>query len=119
MAVNLKPYYDAAQVADDEVQKIMDKMDAAFGDGTPEGQSKALELRPALDEAKTKAVEANKLYMSMRDASSVSLSMAKHFVPADPDVDTGAGPKEMARAEFQALEPAERMKFIQAGGKIV
>ena len=119
MSVNLKPYFDAAQTASDEVQRIMDEMDAAFSDGTPEGKTKALELRPTLDEAKVKAADANQLYVSMRDASGVSLSMAKHFVPADPDAVPGSEPKSMERAEFVKLDAEAQMKFMVDGGRVV
>ena len=47
MPVNLKPYYDSAIAADAEVQRILNDMDAAFNEGTDEGKTKALELRPA------------------------------------------------------------------------
>jgi hypothetical protein len=63
---NLKPYYDAALSADAEVKRILAEMDAAFNSATEEGKQKALEMRPALDAAKAKAEESNKLYISMR-----------------------------------------------------
>ena len=120
MSINLKPYFDAAQTASDEVQRIMDEMDAAFSDGTPEGKTKALELRPILDAAKVKAADANQLYISMRDASGVSLSMARHFVPADPDAPVpGSEPKSMERAEFVKLDVDAQMKFMVDGGRVV
>ena len=119
---NLKPVYDAALKADEEVKRILIEMDAAFAEGTEEGKLKALELRPALDEAKTKAEEANRLYASMRDASLVNDSMASLFsVPADSantEEDQSTQPKSMKRNEFHALGPAARMTFMKAGGKV-
>lgn len=118
---NLKPYYDAALAADAEVKRILNEMDVAFNDGTPEGKEKALSLRPALDEAQKKAKEANELYASMRDASLINDSAASLFTtPPDPAT-TGGQPNEngravMKRAEFDALNPARRMAHMKAGG---
>jgi hypothetical protein len=119
---NLKPYYDAALTADAEVKRVANEIDTLFNDGTEDGKSKALELRPALDEAKNKAEEANQLYVSMRDASLVNDNASTLFTtPADP-ANTNPkteGSKEINRAGFQALSPAARMAFIQAGGKVI
>jgi len=118
---NLKPYYDAALAADAEVRRILNEMDAAFNEGTDEGKAKALALRPALDEAKTKAEEANKLYASMRDASLVNDSMAALFTtPPDPakEEQTDASPKVMKRSDFNELPPKDRLAFAKAGGQI-
>lgn len=117
MSVNLKPYYDAAIAADAEVQRIMSEMDAAFNEGTEEGKSKALELRPALDAAKTKAEEANKLYASMRDASQPS-DNAPRFVPETKSEDDGEKKNVMTLADYNALSPKERLAFAKAGGKL-
>ncbi len=85
---NLKPYYDAALAERADVKRIMAEMDAAFNEGTEDGKKKALELRPALDDAKLKAEEASKLYNSMRDASLVNDSAASLFTtPPDPAKD--------------------------------
>ena len=119
---NLKPYYDAALKADEEVKRILNEMDAAFNEGTDEGQTKALELRPMLDGAKVKAEEANKLYASMRDASLVNDSMAALFTtPPDPaanDDQKDESPKVMKLSDFQTLIPKDRLAFVKAGGKI-
>lgn len=63
---NLKPYFDAAQAADAKVQEIAAQIDTHFSAGETD---KAMALRAGLDEAKTKAKNANDLYLSMRDAS--------------------------------------------------
>lgn len=116
--VNLKPYYDAALAADAEKQQIMADMDAAFNEGTEEGKAKALELRPALDAAKVKAEEANKLYASMRDASANGTSAPSKFVSdqTEPQVEDD---KVKTLAEFNALTPAERLAFSKAGGRVI
>jgi hypothetical protein len=118
---NLKPYYDAALAADAEVKRILNEMDTLFNDGTEDGKTKALELRPALDEAKNKAEQANKLYVSMRDASLENDNAAALFTsPADPAAksDQEQHPKVIKRAEFDALDVAARMAFMKSGGKV-
>ncbi len=120
MSIDLKPYFDAARMADDEVQRIMNEMNAAFEEGTEESKQKALDLRPVLDEAKRKAEDANQLYLSMRDAASVSDGVAKNFVPVSDGVNLPASQaREMQRQDFLALDAAARMKFIKDGGKVV
>lgn len=119
---NLKPYYDAALSADTEVKRILNEMDTNFSAGTDEGKKKALELRPALDEAKIKAEEANSLYVSMRDASLVNDNASALFSsPADPAAPQSQGDaaQAMNRAAFNALTPAAQMQYIKAGGKVV
>lgn len=117
----LKPVLDAAIAADNDVKRILNEMDIAFNEGTEDGKQKALELRPALDEAKTKAEKANQLYVSMRDASLVSDNAAPLFVPP-PDPATqepkDASPKALSLPEFKALTPAAQMKFVKRGGKV-
>ena len=116
--LDLKPYYDSAQTADAEVKRILGEMDAAFhAENQAEGETQALALRPALDAARAKAEAANQLYISMRDASSASGSVARNFVPV-PGAETNQAPKKLQRAEFQALNSTERMAFIKAGGVV-
>jgi hypothetical protein len=119
--IDLKPYFDSAQKADEEVQKIMTDMDSAFNEGTDEGKLKALEMKPKLDEAKKKALDANALYLSMRDGAAANSDAAKEFIPASGNQvlpDAAAG-KQLDRKEFAALDAAARMKFIQDGGIVV
>ena len=118
---DLKPYFDAAQAANDEVQRVMDDMNAAFSDGTDEGKTKALEMRPALDAAKKKAEDANALYISMRNAAGVSENNAARFVPVTDKHASPAGDpaREMSRRDFLALDAAARMDFIRKGGAVV
>jgi hypothetical protein len=119
---NLKPYYDAALKADEEVKRILAEMDTHFNAGTPEGKQKALELRPALEAAQKQAKEANELYASRRDASLVDDRMASLFTlpPDTAQTDQSSeGSKTINRAGFQALDPVARMDFIKAGGRIV
>lgn len=119
--IDLKPYYDAARAADEEVQTILNEMNVHFSAGTEEGRQAALDLRPALDEAKEKAAQANQLYLSMRDAAAQQgNSAAREFVPVTQDLHAGdTSAKEMARDTFDALDAFERLKFIRGGGRVV
>lgn len=120
MTIDLKPYFDSAQAADEEVQRIMNEMHSAFEQGTEEGKQAALDLRPSLDEAKTKAADANALYISMRDAAATSSSAAKQFVPVNDKAELSpAAGKSLSREAFSALDAAARMQFIKAGGTVV
>jgi hypothetical protein len=125
---NLKPYYDAALAADAEVKRILAEMDAAFNDGTPEGKQKALDLRPALDEAQKKAKQANELYASMRDASLVNDNMAALFT-TPPDVTDPPGSQnltdgkkaeapKMKLTSYRMLPPKERLAFAKKNGQL-
>jgi len=119
---NLKPYYDAALKADTEVKRILAEMDAFFTDGTEEGKQKALQLRPALDEAQAQAKEANEMYVSVRDASLTNDSMGSLFTSPSDITETDRpdqSPKSMKRSEFDRSDAATRAKFIKAGGKVV
>lgn len=116
---NLKTYLDAAIAADDEVKRIVNEIDAYFSDGTDEGKKKALELRPALDEAKNKSLDANKLYISMRDASLTQSDASLFSAPADPENNQGdKTPKIVNREVLRNMSPAERMNHIRSGGKV-
>jgi hypothetical protein len=126
--MDLKPYYDKAMAAEAEVQRMAGEIDALIQEHDAatdeavkaEKMQAALAKRPELDAAKAKAVEANQLYVSMRNASQES-GLPKKFVPANPDAQTDAQPegKKMSRADFEALSAGERMNFTKAGGKVI
>lgn len=118
--LNLKPYLEAAIAADAEKERIKHEINALFSDGTEEGKRKALELRPALDEARTKAEQANELYVSMRDASLVADNSAALFTPADPAAidQKNSNSEVMKISDFRALPPSERLAFAKRGGKL-
>lgn len=118
--MDLKPYLDAAQKADEKAQSVMADINAAFLLDTEDGRAKALELRPALDEAQKQAKEANQLYVSMRDASSASSEAAKLFIPAGAAsaANAASASKEMKREEFAALPADQQLAFVKSGGKV-
>jgi len=118
--IDLKPAIDAVRVADEKVNRLLDEMNTHLTTGTDEGTQAALDLRPALDEAKAKAADAKQLYETMRDAASQSGNSARAFVPATgTNLTTGDPAKEMARSEFDALDATERLTFMRAGGKVI
>lgn len=116
--MNLKPYYDAVQAANGEVKKVAQAIDAAFTLGTEEGTLNAMELRPMLDDAQTKAEAAGKLYESMKSASMVNADGSAAKFVATPGA-AEAEKKAMPRAEFDAMDAIERGKYIRNGGKVV
>lgn len=110
--------WNAAKAADAQVQSVLAEMQAAFDDGTEEGKQKALDLRPALDEAKAAAEAANLLYIEARDAEPEGPNAAARlFVPADGSVTGGA--KEITRSQYEAMSPADRNAHFKSGGSIV
>lgn len=114
--MKLKELYDAAKAADEKVQEVMQEMITAFEDGTEEGKLKALDLRPALDEAKAKAEEANRLYISARDADFTDPdNAARMFVPLSDD---GQPKKQMSRTDYDRLSLIEQAQFIRSGGSV-
>jgi hypothetical protein len=115
---DLKKLYDAVIAAEAEVSRVLGEMKAALELDTEEGKQAALDLRPALDDAKVKADEANQLYISMRGADHEKSSIARKFVPVSSDL-AEEKPRQMKRSEFEALDPSERMAFAKRGGKVV
>jgi len=115
----LKPLYDAAREADTEVERILSEMTVSFDSGTEEGKQKALELRPALDEAKKAAEDANRLYISARDAEGDDPDTnARKFVPVQDSTSVN-GRKEITRAEYERMDYGERHAYLKSGGAIV
>lgn len=117
--LDLKPYFDAVNAADAEVQKIAAKIDEYFRDGSEESKLEALALRPALDDAQNKHAEAISLYESMQKANRPN-DIAKNFIPvseaATETVDNQ--PTEIKRADYDRLSLQNRAKFIRSGGTI-
>lgn len=118
--LDLKPYYDAVVDAEAEVQRIAAEIDTQFRVETEEGQAKALELRPALEDAQSKLEDATKFYESMQNSTRPN-DVIKNFIPvsntqADPD--EGSQPTLIKRQDYDALSLVDRANFIRSGGKI-
>lgn len=80
--MDLKSFFDAANKADEKVAGIRAEINTAFEAGD---KKKAMDLRPALDEAKKAADEANALYVSMRDSGEAGDPARKFSPVADPN----------------------------------
>jgi hypothetical protein len=80
--MNLKKYLDAANEAEARVSQIAAQIDTHFEAGETD---KALEMRPQLDEAKGKALQAHNLYLSMLNATHGGPDPARPFVPLRSD----------------------------------
>lgn len=118
--LDLKPYFDAVNAAEAEVQRIAHEIDAHFQEGTDDSKAKALELRPALDEAQNKHAEAVSLYEAMQMANRPN-DVAKNFVPVSnnlPDQAEGTQPTVIKRQEYDGMPLVDRAKFIRSGGSL-
>lgn len=118
--LDLKPYFDAVNAAEAEVQRVAAEIDALFRDGSDESKAQALALRPALDDAQTKHAEAVSLYESMQRANRPN-DIAKNFVPVsitNPDLAEGNQPTVIKRAEYERMSLTDRALFIRSGGKL-
>ena len=119
--LDLKPYFDAVNAADAEVQQIANQIDELFREGSEENKLKALvDLRPALDEAQNKHAEACALYESMQKTTRPN-DVAKNFVPVtetDPGQPENSQPTVIKRADYDKLSLVDRAKFIRTGGTV-
>jgi hypothetical protein len=118
--LDLKPYFDAVNAAEAEVQRIANDIDVLFTEGTEESKVKALELRPALDEAQAKHAEAITLYEAMQKANRPN-DIAKNFVPVStttPDDAEGSQPTVIKRQDYDRLSLVDRAQFIRSGGTV-
>ena len=118
--LDLKPYFDAVNAAEAEVQRIANEIDTLFREGTDEGTAKALALRPALDEAQSKHAEAVSLYNAMQLANRPN-DVARNFVPitdTSPDQAVGNQPTVIRRQDYDGMSLVERAKFIRSGGRL-
>ena len=119
--LDLKPYFDAVNAAEEGVQRVANEINALFTQGTDESTKQALALRPALDEAQAKHAEAVGLYEAMQKANRPN-DAARNFVPVSttqPDqVADGSQPSVIKRQDYERLTLNERAQFIRLGGKL-
>lgn len=116
--MDLKKYYDAAQAANQQVNKIADEIDVLFNAGKIE---EALAKRSELDKAKAAAKDANQLYLSMQDASQPTTGdPASRFVRAGGDPEP-AHVKDLRKSQaymdafFKAMRAGVSPKSIITG----
>lgn len=118
--LDLKPYFDAVNTAEAEVQRVAAELDAHFREGTEESKVNALALRPALDEAQAKHAEAVSLYEAMQKANRPN-DIAKNFVPVSTtstEPAEGSQPTVIKRAAYDQMSLVDRAKFIRSGGRL-
>jgi ElaB/YqjD/DUF883 family membrane-anchored ribosome-binding protein len=118
--LDLKPYFDAVNAAEADVQKVANQLDELFRQGTEESKVQALALRPALDEAQNKHAEAMSLYEAMQKANRPN-DIAKNFVPVsntNPTEAEGHQPTVIKRQDYDKLSLVDRANFVKSGGTI-
>lgn len=118
--LDLKPYYDAVVAAEAEVQRVANEIDAHFREGSDEGKAKALELRPALDDAQNKLKDAETFYQAMQNSTRPN-DVIKNFVPissTENETSIGNQPTVIKRSEFNKLSLVDQANFVRSGGKI-
>lgn len=117
--LDLKPYFDAVNAAEAEVQRVAHELDELFRQGTEESKIDALALRPALDEAQNKHAEAISLYEAMQKANRPN-DVAKNFIPVsqtNPEAENNQ-PTAIKRQDYEQLSLVDRARFIRSGGTI-
>lgn len=116
---NLKELFDQAKAASDDLAKLKNEIDTLYNSGSEEDLAKAIELSDSLDETAKKAADLNKLYLSMRDAEQHQADAASLFVNEEGTPEPEPVEKtQLTRAEFNALNPRERLAFAKRGGKL-
>ena len=118
--LDLKPYFDAVNAAEAEVQRVANELDTLFREGTDESQAQAVALRPTLDEAQSKHADAVALYEAMQKAGRPN-DIAKNFIPvspSSPDPDAVNQPTVIKRGDYDKLSLVDRAKFVRSGGTV-
>jgi hypothetical protein len=118
--IDLKPYFDAVNTTEAEVQCIASEIDVLFREETDESKIKALALKPKLDEAQAKHGQAVALYESMQKANRPN-EVAKNFVPISAAASAeaaGSQPMVIKRQEYDRMSLIDRDRFIKSGGKL-
>ena len=119
--LDLKPYLDAVNSANDDVVRIAHEIDQLFTEGSDESKQQAVGMRSALEEAQTKQANAIAMYESMQKANRPN-DIARNFVPVsqtDPAQAEGEQqPNLIKRSDYDAMSLVDRAKFVRAGGQI-
>jgi hypothetical protein len=116
--LDLKPYFDAVNMAEAEVQRIASELDVLFREGSEESKAKALEMKPILDQAQKAHAEAVELYQAMQQVNRPN-DVAKNFVPVSNESQTeGSQPTVIKRQAYDGLSLVARANFIRSGGTV-
>jgi ElaB/YqjD/DUF883 family membrane-anchored ribosome-binding protein len=117
---DLKPYLDAVNTTESEVQRIASELDTLFSQDTEDARAQALAKKAELDEALKKNDEAVSIYESRLKAIRPN-TVAKNFVPVSttqPEPAEGSQPSVIKREEYDALSLVDRARFVKSGGTI-
>ena len=119
--LDLKPFLDAVNAADAEVQRIAQEISDLYTEGSEESKLKAVvDLCPTLDEAQKKHAEAVAMYDSMQNATRPN-DIAKNYVPVSDTVveqPEGSQPTVIKRDAYDNMSLVDHAKFIRSGGKL-
>jgi len=118
--VDLKPYFDAVNTAEADVQRIAAELDALFTEGSEESKGKALGMKPTLDAAQARQAEAAALYEAMQKSNRPN-DVAKNFIPVSQtqtDAAENSQPTVIKRAEYDKLGLVDRARFVKTGGRV-
>jgi len=118
--IDLKPYFDAVNITEAEVQRIANELDVLFRLETDEAKAQALAKQAELDEALKKHDEAVSIYESMQKANRPN-DVAKNFVPVSttqPEVEEGSQPTVIKRQEYNQMSQIDRARFVKSGGTV-
>jgi len=118
--IDPKPYYDAVNTTEAEVQRIASELDALFRLETDEARSQALVKQAELDEALQKHDEAVDTYERMQKVNRPN-EIAKNFVPVSTtqvEPIEGGQPTVIKRQKYNELSLVDRAKFIKSGGTV-
>ena len=116
--IDLKPYFDAVNAAEAEVQRVAHQLDELFRQETDEAKAQALAIQPELEKAQAKHAAAVSLYEQMQKANSPN-DIAKNFIPVSttsPDDAEGHQPSVIKRQEYDRLSLVDRARFVRSGG---
>lgn len=117
---DLKPYFDAVNTTEAEVQRIAGEMDALFIQDTEDARAQALAKKAELDEALKKHDEAVSTYESRQKANRPN-TVAKNFVPVSTtqtEPAEGSQTTVIKRDEYNHLSLVDRARFVKSGGTV-
>lgn len=117
--IDLKPYLDAVNTTEAEVQRIASDVDTLFRQETEDGKAQALEMKAQLDKAQKKHDEAIAFYESMSLINRPN-DIAKNFVPVSTETEDAEGsqPSVIKRPEYNQMDMVQRALFVKSGGRV-
>jgi len=118
--LDLKGALDMLMAADAALKTKAAEIADLLSQGTEEATQQALALQEPLDALQADYAVKKSLYDKLVKASSPDNDVARLFVPASPTSPEADQAKKnvMTFAEFNALNPRDRLAFAKRGGKI-